>query len=179
MTLKSNFYKMDKIRFISFGYLIFAIFFFFSNSQMDVGAAKNIESRTTYENQISNLEEIINSSEISGKLEVDDLTELLSDISDTISKEEIDPKEELKNIIEQKTRELGLSTTDEDVNDLESIISGLENMDIDWGEFRSHIEEIHDNVNEFISSDEGQNFIHSILDVLVAFIELLRNLLTP
>ncbi|WP_280768464.1 DUF1002 domain-containing protein [Salipaludibacillus daqingensis] len=119
-------------------------------------------------------EELVKTAELGDEYGVEDATELMARIKEALSEEDIETEEDMRNLIQRIADELGMNLTDEELNGLVSLFERMKNLNIDWDQVQNQINSIRDNIGDFLSSDEGQSFIQSILDFFSEFIDTLR-----
>jgi uncharacterized protein YpuA (DUF1002 family) len=119
-------------------------------------------------------EELVKTAELGERYGVEDATELMARIKEALAEEDIETEEDMRNLIQRIAGELGMTLTDEELNGLVSLFERMKNLNIDWDQVQNQINSVRDNIGDFLSSDEGQGFIQSILDFFNELIDTLR-----
>lgn len=119
-------------------------------------------------------EELVKTAELGEEYGVDDATELMARIKEALAEENIETEEDLRDLIQRIANELGMNLTEEELNGLVSLFERMKNLNIDWDQVQNQISHIRENIGDFLSSEEGQGFIDSILDFFSSLIDILR-----
>ncbi|UTR14412.1 DUF1002 domain-containing protein [Salipaludibacillus sp. LMS25] len=123
--------------------------------------------------QVAN-EELVKTAELSDEHGVEDATELMARIKEALAEEDIETEEDLRALIQRIAGELGMTLTDEELNGLVSLFNRMKDLNIDWDQVQNQIGKIRENIGDFLSSEEGQGFIQSILDFISSLIDIVR-----
>ncbi|QQK75867.1 DUF1002 domain-containing protein [Salicibibacter cibarius] len=119
-------------------------------------------------------EELVQTGELSENHGTEEATELMARIKEAIAEEDVETEEDLRDLIERIADELGITLTDEEMNGLVSLFERMQNMDIDWDQVQNQIDQIRDNIDDWMSSDEAQGFVQSVLDFFSELIDTVR-----
>ncbi|MCR6106353.1 DUF1002 domain-containing protein [Salipaludibacillus agaradhaerens] len=123
--------------------------------------------------QVAN-EELVKTAELSDEYGVEDATELMARIKEALAEENIETEEDLRALIQRIAGELGMTLTDEELNGLVSLFNRMKDLNIDWDQVQNQIGKIRENIGDFLSSEEGQGFIQSILDFISNLIDIVK-----
>lgn len=113
--------------------------------------------------QIAN-EELVKTAELGEEHGTEEATELMARIKEALAEEDIETTEDLRELIRRLADELGISLSDEDLEGLVSLFDRMREMNIDWDQVRNQIDSVRENISDFISSDQGQGIIRSIIN---------------
>ncbi|WP_246476568.1 DUF1002 domain-containing protein [Salicibibacter cibi] len=119
-------------------------------------------------------EELVQTGELSENHGTEEATELMARIKEAIAEEDVETEEDLRDLIERIADELGITLTDEEMDGLVSLFERMQNMDIDWDQVQNQIGQIRDNIDDWMSSDEAQGFVQSVLDFFSELIDTVR-----
>ncbi|QDI89805.1 DUF1002 domain-containing protein [Salicibibacter halophilus] len=119
-------------------------------------------------------EELVRTGELSENHGTEEATELMARIKEEISEEDVETEEDLRNLIERIADEVGVTLTDEEMDGLVSLFERMQNLDIDWDRVQNQIGQIRDNIDEWMSSEEAQGFVQSVLDFFSEMIDTVR-----
>ncbi|MFP3441506.1 hypothetical protein R0K18_27635, partial [Pantoea sp. SIMBA_133] len=61
--------------------------------------------------------------------------------------------------------------TQEELDGLVALFNRMKNLDIDWDQMKSQLENARENLDEFLNKDETQSFIKKIIDFFIALID--------
>ncbi|MCR6110427.1 DUF1002 domain-containing protein [Bacillus sp. A301a_S52] len=123
--------------------------------------------------QVAN-EELVKTAELGDEYGVEDATELMARIKEALAEEDIETEEDLRALIQRIAGELGMTLTDEELNGLVSLFNRMKDLNIDWDQVQNQIGKIRENIGDFLSSEEGQGIIQSILDFISDLIDIVR-----
>lgn len=123
--------------------------------------------------QVAN-EELVKTADLSDEHGTEEATELMARIKEAIAEEDIETEEDLRELIERIAGELGISLSEDELNGLVSLFERMRGLDIDWDQVQNQISQVRDNIGDFLSSEEGQSFIQSVLDFFSSLIDTLR-----
>ncbi|QKS70894.1 DUF1002 domain-containing protein [Paenalkalicoccus suaedae] len=113
--------------------------------------------------QVAN-EELVKTAELGDTYGVEEATELMARIKEEIAEGNVETEEDLRALIERIAAELGIELTEEELNGLVSLFDRIRGLNIDWNQVRDQIGSVRDNIGEFVSSEEGQSIIQSIIN---------------
>ncbi|AXF54719.1 DUF1002 domain-containing protein [Salicibibacter kimchii] len=119
-------------------------------------------------------EELVKTGELSENHGTEEATELMARIKEAIGEEDVETEEDLRNLIERIADEIGITLTDEEMDGLVSLFERMQDLDIDWDHVQNQISQIRDNIDEWVSSEEAQGFVQSILDFFSELIDTVR-----
>ncbi|MBU9722457.1 MULTISPECIES: DUF1002 domain-containing protein [Bacillaceae] len=116
-------------------------------------------------------EELVKTARLGEEYGVEQATELMARIKEAIAEQDIQSEEDLRELIQRLAGELGMTLTDTELDGLVSLFNRMRNLNIDWDQVQNQISNIRENLTDFLSSEEGQGFIRSILDFFSALID--------
>ncbi|MGJ9381734.1 hypothetical protein CR203_01255 [Salipaludibacillus neizhouensis] len=119
-------------------------------------------------------EELVKTAELGEEYGVEDATELMARIKEALAEENIETEEDLRALIQRLADELGMTLTEEELNGLVSLFDRMKDLNIDWDQVQDQISHIRENIGDFLSSEEGQGFIDSILEFFSSLIDIIR-----
>jgi len=101
---------------------------------------------------------------------------LIAKVKEEIAKNKPKSDEELRNIIEQAAKELNITLTDDQINQLMNLFKKLESLDINWNQIGDQLSKTKDRISKFLSSDEGQSFLERLKQFFVSLIDAIKAL---
>ncbi|TLS36294.1 DUF1002 domain-containing protein [Pseudalkalibacillus caeni] len=125
--------------------------------------------------QVAN-EEMIKTAKLGEKVGAEKATELMTKIKQEIAKNPPETEEDLRALIKRVAEDLGISLTDEELNGLVSLFNRMKELNIDWDQVQSQLENVRENLKEFLNKEETQSFIKNFLDFIIQIIEELKNI---
>ncbi|WP_377888473.1 DUF1002 domain-containing protein [Alkalihalobacillus sp. R86527] len=120
--------------------------------------------------QVAN-EELVKTAKLSESIGADKATELMTKIKDEISTNPPETEKELKDLIQQKANDSGIELTSEELDGLVALFERMKNLDIDWDQVRSQLENAKEDLNEFLNKEETKNFISKFIDFVKSIID--------
>lgn len=94
----------------------------------------------------------------------DDAIDFMNRIKEEVDKQKPETTEELRALIQRLAEEMGLTLTDEQLNQLVSLFDKLKNLNINWDKVNETIDKTRDWLNDFTQSEEGQGIVNAIRD---------------
>ncbi len=120
--------------------------------------------------QVAN-EELVTTAKLSDSIGADKATELMTKIKDEIATDPPETKEDLRDLIKRIASDSGIELTQEELDGLVSLFNRMKNLDIDWEQMQSQLENARENLDEFLNKEETQSFIKKIIDFFIALID--------
>lgn len=123
--------------------------------------------------QVAN-EELVKTAELGAEYGVEQATELMARIKEAIANENIETEEDLRALIQRIANELGINLSNTELEGLVSLFNRMKDLNIDWDQVQNQINQIRDNLSDFLSSDEGQGFIRAVLDFFSTLLDAVK-----
>jgi uncharacterized protein YpuA (DUF1002 family) len=120
--------------------------------------------------QVAN-EELVTTAKLSDSIGADKATELMTKIKDEIATNPPETEEDMRTMIKQTASDSGIELTQEELDGLVALFNRMKNLDIDWNQMKSQLENARENLDEFLNKDETQSFIKKIIDFFIALID--------
>lgn len=125
--------------------------------------------------QVAN-EEMVKTVKLGDRVGADKATELMTKIKQELAENPVETEEDLRALIKRVAEEVGISLTEEELNGLVSLFNKMKDMNIDWDQVKSNLENVRNNLSEFLNKEETKSVIRNILDFFISLIEALKNL---
>ncbi|MBN8208300.1 DUF1002 domain-containing protein [Bacillus sp. NTK071] len=125
--------------------------------------------------QVAN-QELVTTAKLSDSVGADKATELMTKIKDEIATNPPETEEELRTLIKQIASDSGIELTQDELDGLVALFNRMKNLDIDWDQMKSQLENARENLDEFLNKEETQSFIRKILDFFIALIDGLKGI---
>ncbi|MGP4080857.1 DUF1002 domain-containing protein [Pseudalkalibacillus sp. R45] len=125
--------------------------------------------------QVAN-EEMVKTVKLGDRVGAEKATELMTKIKQELAENPVETEEDLRALIQRVAEDVGIKLTDEELNGLVSLFNKMKDMNIDWDQVKNNLENVRNNLSEFLNKEETQGFIKTILDFLIQLIEALKNL---
>lgn len=120
--------------------------------------------------QVAN-EELVTTAKLSDSIGADKATELMTKIKDDIASNPPETEEDLRTRIKQIASDSGIELTQEELDGLVALFNRMKNLDIDWDQMKSQLENARENLDEFLNKEDTQSFIQKIIDFFIALID--------
>ncbi|MGG0187951.1 DUF1002 domain-containing protein [Bacillus rhizoplanae] len=121
-------------------------------------------------------EEMVQTAKLGNEIGNDKAVQLVANVKEEIAKEQPKTTEDLRSLIEKVADQLGITLTDEQLNNLVALFDKMKNLNIDWDQVSNQLNKAKDHVSSFLSSDEGQGFLESLKGVFSSFIDFIKSL---
>ncbi|MCF6408494.1 DUF1002 domain-containing protein [Pseudalkalibacillus salsuginis] len=125
--------------------------------------------------QVAN-EEMVKTVKLGDRVGAEKATELMTKIKQELAENPVETEEDLRALIQRVAEDVGIQLTDEELDGLVSLFNRMKELNIDWDQVKSNLENVRNNLGEFLNKEETQGFIRTILDFLISLIEALKNL---
>lgn len=125
--------------------------------------------------QVAN-EEMVKTVKLGDRVGADKATELMTKIKQELAENPVETEEDLRALIQRVAEDVGITLTEEELNGLVSLFNKMKDLNIDWDQVKNNLENVRNNLSEFLNKEETQGFIRTILDFLIQLIEALKNL---
>ncbi len=124
--------------------------------------------------QIAN-EEMVETTKLSEKFGAEDAAALMAKIKNEIAKNAPKTDEELRTIIVNAAKDLGITLTDADIDRLMDLFKKLMELNIDWNQVGEQLNLAKEKLTNFLGSEEGQSFLDKLKDFFVSLIDAIKN----
>ncbi|WP_261129487.1 DUF1002 domain-containing protein [Bacillus sp. Marseille-Q3570] len=125
--------------------------------------------------QVAN-EEMVKTVKLGDRVGAEKATELMTKIKQELAENPVETEEDLRALIQRVAEDVGITLTDEELNGLVSLFNKMKDLNIDWDQVKNNLENVRNNLSEFLNKEETQGFIRTIHDFLIQLIESLKNL---
>lgn len=114
--------------------------------------------------QVAN-EEMVTTAKLAANQEIgqEKAVDFMSEVKEQIAKEKPETKEELKALIQRVAEEMGISITEDQLNQLVELFNKIKDLNIDWEKVNQTFEAAKDKWNQFAESEKGKNIIDSVI----------------
>jgi uncharacterized protein YpuA (DUF1002 family) len=125
--------------------------------------------------QVAN-EEMVKTAQLGERIGVKEATELMTRVKEEIAKNPVQSEDELRALIEKVAKDMGIELTPDELNGLIALFNRMKDLDIDWNQVQSDLQNISDNLGDFLNKEETQSVIKEIIDFIIALIEAVKSL---
>ncbi|MBE7101936.1 DUF1002 domain-containing protein [Bacillus cereus] len=121
-------------------------------------------------------EEMVQTAKLGDKIGEEKAVQLVAKIKEEIAKEQPKTTEDLRSLIKKIADQLGITLTDEQLDNLVSLFDKMKNLNIDWNQVGSQLDKAKDHVSAFLGSEEGQSFLDKVKDFFSSIIDFVKSL---
>jgi uncharacterized protein YpuA (DUF1002 family) len=121
-------------------------------------------------------EEMVETAKLGESVGNENASALIAKIKEEIAKNPPKTDADLRTIIEQAAKELGITLSDEQINSLIDLFNKIKDLNIDWNQVGDQLNKAKDKISKFLESEEGQGFLEelkqffsSLIDAIKAF----------
>jgi uncharacterized protein YpuA (DUF1002 family) len=121
-------------------------------------------------------EEMVQTAQLGDKIGDEKAVQLVAKIKEEIAKEQPKTTEDLRSLIKKIADQLGITLTDEQLDNLVSLFDKMKNLNIDWNQVGSQLNKAKEHVSAFLGSEEGQSFLDKVKDFFSSIIDFVKSL---
>ncbi|AAP28004.1 MULTISPECIES: DUF1002 domain-containing protein [Bacillus] len=121
-------------------------------------------------------EEMVQTSQLGDKIGEEKAVQLVAKIKEEIAKEQPQTTEDLRSLIKKIADQLGITLTDEQLDNLVALFDKMKNLNIDWNQVGSQLNKAKEHVSAFLGSEEGQSFLDKVKDFFSSIIDFVKSL---
>ncbi|PFO58118.1 DUF1002 domain-containing protein [Bacillus cereus] len=121
-------------------------------------------------------EEMVQTAQLGDKIGEEKAVQLVAKIKEEIAKEQPKTTEDLRSLIKKIADQLGITLTDEQLDNLVSLFDKMKNLNIDWNQVGSQLNKAKEHVSAFLGSEEGQSFLDKVKDFFSSIIDFVKSL---
>ncbi len=125
--------------------------------------------------QVAN-QEMVTTSTLGNQIGADKAVQLITKIKESIAQNQPKTTEDLRTLIKDIANQMGIQLTDEQLNSLVSLFDKMKNLNIDWNQVGSQLNNAKNQVSSFLQSDQGQTFLDQVKGVFSSFIDFIKSL---
>lgn len=119
--------------------------------------------------QVAN-EEVVVTSELADEVENDEeATELINAVKEELADNPDATEDEIRTIIINVSNDKNIELSDDSINKLVNLFTNMQKAGIDWDGVKSGLNKVKTGVQDFINSDEAQNFFAKAWSAIMAF----------
>lgn len=107
-------------------------------------------------------EEIVVTGDLGETIGQDDAANLMNDIKTEVIKESPSSEKELDKIIDKSVDKYNYDLSDEDIEKIKSVMSKINDLDIDYKSIKDQLNEVQDSLKDKISAEEVKGFFATI-----------------
>lgn len=101
---------------------------------------------------------------------------LMTKIKEDIAKNKPKNDQELRTIIENAAKNLGITLSEDQINRLMDLFNKLKNLNINWSQVSDQLHKAGNQVSQFLKSDQGQSFLEQLKQFFISLIDAVKSL---
>jgi uncharacterized protein YpuA (DUF1002 family) len=121
-------------------------------------------------------EELVTSAELGDSIGTEKTSALITKIKEDIANQQPKTVEDIRAIVENAAKELGITLTEEQLQSLIDLFNKLKDLNIDWNQVSDQLTIAKDKVSTYLESEEGQGFLESIKQFFINLIDAIKAL---
>jgi uncharacterized protein YpuA (DUF1002 family) len=125
--------------------------------------------------QIAN-QEMVETAKLGDTIGAENAAALIAKIKEKVAKNAPKSDEELRTIIEQSAKELGITLTDSQIQSLMDLFNKMKELNIDWNQVGEQLNQAKEKISKFLQSEEGQGFLSKLRDFFVSLFDAIKSL---
>ena len=140
--------------------------------------AYEVSTDTTIPEEIKQAanEEMVKSAELGDTIGNDNASALITKVKEEVAKSQPKTEDDLRKIIENAAKDLGITLTEEQIQSLIDLFNKLKDMNIDWNQVGDQLTIAKDNISNYLGSEEGQGFLESLKGFFISLIDAIKSL---
>jgi uncharacterized protein YpuA (DUF1002 family) len=119
---------------------------------------------------------MVRAAELGERVGVDKASELITRIKEELGKNPITNEEDLKALIKGIAKDIGITLTSEELQQLGSLFKRMQELNIDWDQLQTQLENAKNNLSDFLGQEETKSVIRSVIDFFISLLDSLKNL---
>ncbi|WP_394232836.1 DUF1002 domain-containing protein [Niallia oryzisoli] len=119
-------------------------------------------------------EEMVKSAELGDEIGTDKATALITKIKEEMANNPPESEADLRTIIENAAKELGITLTDAQFQSLLDLFNKLKELNIDWNQVGDQLTVAKDKLTNYLESEEGQGFLESLKQFFINIIDAIK-----
>ncbi|HYK71684.1 MAG TPA: DUF1002 domain-containing protein [Pseudoneobacillus sp.] len=121
-------------------------------------------------------QEMVETAKLGDKIGAEDAAALMAKIKEEIAKNNPQTETELRSIIEQAAKELGIALSEQQIQSLIDLFNKMKELNIDWNQVGEQLNQAREKMTKFLQSEEGQNFLTKLKDFFVSLMDAIKSL---
>ncbi|WP_264738449.1 DUF1002 domain-containing protein [Cytobacillus firmus] len=119
-------------------------------------------------------EEMVETAKLGDSVGNENAAALIAKIKEEIAKNSPETDAELRTIIENAAKELGITLTEQEILSLIDLFNKLKELDIDWNQVGEQLNQAKDKISKYLESEEGQGFLEGLKRFFVSVIDAVK-----
>ncbi|WP_025026126.1 DUF1002 domain-containing protein [Caldalkalibacillus mannanilyticus] len=125
--------------------------------------------------QVAN-EEMVRTAELGESIGQEEAAELMMRLKEALGNTTLETDEDYRNLIQQVASEIGVSLNEQDIQSLIHLLKRLKGLNINWDQVGKQLQNIRDNLDDFLNREDTRGMIRQFLDFIIALIDRVKTL---
>lgn len=121
-------------------------------------------------------EEMVETAKLGDEIGANDATNLVEKIKEEIATNPPKNDTQLRDIIINAAKDLGINLTDQQIQSLIDLFNKLQELGIDWNKVGDQLNAAKDKVTNYLKSEEGQSFLDKLKEFFISLIDAIKSL---
>jgi len=121
-------------------------------------------------------EEMVKSAELGDEIGTENASALITKIKEEMANNPPKTEADLRTIIENAAKDLGITLTDAQFQSLLDLFNKLKELNIDWNQVGDQLTAAKDKLTNYLESEEGQGFLESLKQFFINIIDAIKAL---
>ncbi|KAA9026180.1 DUF1002 domain-containing protein [Niallia endozanthoxylica] len=119
-------------------------------------------------------EEMVKSAKLGDEIGTENASALITKIKEEMANNPPKTEADLRTIIENAAKELGITLTDAQFQSLLDLFNKLKELNIDWNQVGDQLTAAKDKLTNYLESEEGQGFLESLKQFFINIIDAIK-----
>lgn len=119
-------------------------------------------------------EEMVETAKLGDSVGNENAAALIAKIKEEMAKNSPETDAELRTIIENAAKDLGITLTEQEILSLIDLFNKLKELDIDWNQVGEQLNQAKDKISKYLESEEGQGFLESLKRFFISVIDAIK-----
>lgn len=140
--------------------------------------AYEISSGTTIPEAVKQAanQEMVDTATLGNSIGDKNAADLVAKIKDDIAKNKPANDQQLRSLIENDAKQLGITLTDSQIQSLMDLFNKLKDLNINWNQVSDQLHKAQDQVTNFLESPQGQSFLDKLKEFFTSLINAIQSL---
>jgi uncharacterized protein YpuA (DUF1002 family) len=125
--------------------------------------------------QIAN-QEMVETAKLGDSIGSENAAALIAKIKEKVAENAPETDAQLRAIIEQAAKELGITLTENQIQSLIDLFNKMKELNIDWNQVGEQLNQAKEKISKFLQSEEGQGFLSKLKDFFTSLFEAIKAL---
>ena len=121
-------------------------------------------------------EEMVKSAELGDAIGTENAAALITKVKEEIAKNQPKTEADLRSIIENAAKDLGITLTEDQIQSLIDLFNKLKDLNIDWNQVGDQLTLAKDKVSNYLGSEEGQGLLEKLKEFFIGLIDAIKSL---